>query len=124
ECILAMRARLAGVEVGVRQIEPTTANLIQRRSEAGARVLEALGEEPLRLGRRRLEAEWLQRTDLRHQPVEERHQPREPSGTLVLRPELGLELLAGVAIDERVLLHAGRQPLDLLALVAPRDSRD
>src|SRR3954452_19412206 len=88
ERVLAVRARLAGVEIGVRDIEPAARDGVERRREAGAGVLEAVGEQPLGFGRGRLEAERLQRSDLRDQPVEKGEEPRKPSRALVLRAEL------------------------------------
>src|SRR3954468_9120566 len=82
--VLPVGARLAGVEVGVRQVQAAAAERVERRLVALAGPLEALEKQRLSLFRRRLELQRLERADLRQQPIEEGQEAREQSGLLVV----------------------------------------
>src|SRR5262249_22527234 len=124
ERVLALPAGFAGVEVGVAEIQPPARDVVQRRPEPRARQPEALGKERLGLRCRRAKTERLERTDLRQQRVEETDDARDDAGMMVVRAELLVVLASRVGEDERALLHAGRQLVDLLALVPPRGARE
>src|SRR5262245_16293142 len=124
ERIFTVRARLAGVEIGVRELEASSAGRRDRRRVPGTRVGEALDEQLLRLRRGRLEAERLERSDLRQDSVEEPDEAREQTRLPVVGAEVLLVFLARVAVNE-VLLGRGRHDLhDLVVLLAPGGARE
>ena len=119
-----MRARLAGVEVGVRQIEAAPSERVERAMKAFARALEALEKQRLGLLGRRLELQRPQRANLRQQLVEKRQEPRHQAGLLVVGA-IGLVVFLRREVEDELLLGGARdQFLDLLPLVTPCDTRD
>src|SRR4029079_17355807 len=106
----------AGIEVRIRQHDPTVSGVLEAHAVSLAGGAEALGKESLGFRRRSLERERLERAELREHLHHGREEFCRQTWFPVHRSVFVLILLTCDPVDERAALHGGCDLLDLLFL--------
>src|SRR4030095_9259374 len=123
ELVLAAPGRLAGIEIGVAEIDAVGSEALEQGAIPFTRGLETLGKQPLGLRRGRLEGEGLERSYFRQHANDPHEEACEQSGPLVRRSEFAFVLRPRVGVHERISLDIRNQFLYLVALLLPRHLR-